>query len=189
MFFFGTSTGFATHVASVCSSLMNFASLSRLISDSIALRFGSEKRRKGCRIGLARGSRLRGCSASSLGTPGMSAGHHAKISQRSRRNSTSVLSYARSRLAAMDVVFLGSVGWTCTSLESLEVSKACSCKDLPPSGKTSWLVVSFVASYSACIPNDLESLWKSLSHLSDTAKVPLTVIGPLGLGILHNRYV
>ena len=137
VFFFGTNTGLATHVASVCNSLMNPASLSRLISDNIALRLGSEKCRKGCLIGLAIGSTLRGCSASSLGTPGMSAGHHAKISQRSRRNSTSALSYARSRLAAIDVVLLGSVGWICTSLESLEVSKACSCKDLPPSGNTS----------------------------------------------------
>src|SRR4051812_148524 len=117
----------------------------------------------------------------------MSAGHHAKISQCSRRNSTSVLSYAASRLAAMDVVFFGSVGCTCTSLEFLEVSKACCCKDLPPSGNTSWLVVIFVASYSACIPKDSEIPLKSVSHLSDNAKLPFTVIGPLGPGILHNR--
>ena len=137
VFFFGTSTGFATHVASVCSSLMKFASLSRLISDSIVLRFGSEKRRKGCRIGLARGSRLRGCSASSLGTPGMSAGHHAKISQRSRRNLTSAFFYAISKFVAIAVVFLGSVGWICTSLEFLAQSKICSLSVLPPSGSTS----------------------------------------------------
>ena len=110
MFFFGTNTGFATHVASVNISLIKPASLSRLISDNMALRFGSEKRRKGCLIGLANGSKFRWCSASSLGTPGMSAGHHAKIFQFSRRNSTSALSYARSMSFAMDVVFFGSVG-------------------------------------------------------------------------------
>ena len=137
VFFFGTSTGLATHVASVCSSLIKPASLSRLISDSIALRFGSEKRRKGCLIGLAIGSKFRWCSASSLGTPGMSAGHHAKIFQCSRRNSTSALSYARSMFVAIDVVFLGSVGCICTSFEFFVVSKVGSLSGLPPSGNTS----------------------------------------------------
>ena len=139
VFFFGTSTGLATHVASVCSSLIKPASLSLLISDSMALRFGSEKRRKGCFIGLATGSKLRWCSASSLGTPGMPAGHHGKISQRSRRNSTSALSYARSMFVAMDVVFLGSVGWICTSLEFLVVLKVGSLSGLPTSGNTSFI--------------------------------------------------
>ena len=137
VFFFGTRTGLATHVASVCSSLIKPASLSRSISDSIALRFGSEKRRKGCLIGLAIGSKFRWCSASSLGTPGMSAGHQAKIPQRSRRNSTSALSYATSRLDATNVVFFGSEGWTCTSFVFFVVSKACCCKDRPTSGSTS----------------------------------------------------
>ena len=137
VFFFGTNTGLATHVASVYNSLMNPASLSRLISDNIALRLGSEKRRKGCLIGLANGSKLRGCSASSLGTPGMSAGHHAKISQRSRRNSTSALSYARSMFVAIAVVFFGSVGCICTSFEFLVVSKVGSLRGLPTSGSTS----------------------------------------------------
>ena len=91
----------------------------------------------------------------------------------------SALSYALPRLAAMKVVFFGSVGWTCTSFESLEVSKACSCKDHPPSGSTSWFVVSLAASNSACIPNESEILLKSLSHLSDRVKLPLIVIGPL----------
>ena len=99
-----------------CRYLLNKpASLSRSISDSMALRFGSEKRRKGCLIGLAIGSKFRWCSASSLGTPGMSAGHHAKITQRSQRNSTSVLSYALSMFVAIAVVFLGSFGRICTS--------------------------------------------------------------------------
>ena len=75
-----------------------------------SIAFGSEKRRKGCLIGFAIGSKFRWCSASSLGTPGMSAGHHAKISQRSRRNSMSALSYALSIFVAITVIFLGSVG-------------------------------------------------------------------------------
>jgi hypothetical protein len=49
---------------------------------------------------------------SSLGTPGMSEGHQAKISQCSWRNSTSTLSYAGSRFTAMEVVLFGSTGWT-----------------------------------------------------------------------------
>ena len=47
------------------------------------------------------GSILRVCSASSLGTPGMSEGFHAKMSRFSRMNSMSALSYLGSRLALM----------------------------------------------------------------------------------------
>src|SRR6266567_6142977 len=137
VFFFGTKTGLATQVASVCVSLINPASLSLFISANIALRFGSEKRRKGCFIGLARGSTFNECSASSLGTPGMSAGHHAKIFQFSRRNLTSALSYAVSISVAMAVVFFGSVGWICTSFEFLEVSKVGSLSGLGAYGSTS----------------------------------------------------
>jgi hypothetical protein len=50
----------------------------------------------------------------------MSEGHQAKISQCSWRNSMSTLSYAGSRFTAMEVVLLGSVGWTWISL-SLEL--------------------------------------------------------------------
>src|SRR6266567_2768309 len=137
VFFFSTKTGFATQVASVYISLINPASLSLLIPDSIALRFGSEKCLKGCMIGLANGSTLSECSASSLGTPGLSAGHHAKIFQFSRRNLTSALSYAESISVAMDVVFFGSVGWICTSFEFLEVSKVGSLSGLGAYGSTS----------------------------------------------------
>ena len=134
--FFGTNIGLATHVACLIS-LINPASSRRRISDIMALRFGSENRRRGWRIGRAVGSTLSACSASSLGTPGMSAGHQAKIPQRSRRNSTSALSYATSRLDATNVVFFGSEGWTCTSFVFFVVSKACCCKDRPTSGSTS----------------------------------------------------
>jgi hypothetical protein len=58
------------------------------------------------------------CSTSSLGTPGMSEGHQVKISQCSRRNSTSALSYAGSKFTAMEVVLFGSVGWTWIFFES-----------------------------------------------------------------------
>jgi hypothetical protein len=68
--------------------------------------------------GFALGSMFSTCSTSSLGTPGMSEGHQAKISQRSRRNSTSALSYAGSRFTAIEVVLFGSVGWTWIFFES-----------------------------------------------------------------------
>jgi hypothetical protein len=60
--------------------------------------------------GFALGSTFSACSTSSLGTPGMSEGHQAKISQCSQRNSTSALSYAGSKFTVMEVVFAGSVG-------------------------------------------------------------------------------
>jgi hypothetical protein len=47
---------------------------------------------------------------SSLGTPGMSEGHQAKISQRSWRKSMSTLSYAGSKFTAIEIVLFGSVG-------------------------------------------------------------------------------
>ena len=65
----------------------------------IALRLSSLKRRRNCLTGLNLGSMLRVCSVSSLGTPGMSKGFHAKMSRFSRMNSMSVLSYFGSRLA------------------------------------------------------------------------------------------
>jgi hypothetical protein len=74
--------------------------------------------------GFALGSMFSACSMSSLGTPGMSEGHQAKISQRSRRNSMSALSYAGSRFTAMEVVLFGSVGWAWIFFESWVASKA-----------------------------------------------------------------
>ena len=58
--------------------------------------------------GLAFMSRSKECSASSLGTPGMSDGFHAKMSQFSRRKEVSVPSYAESRLAPITAVLCGS---------------------------------------------------------------------------------
>jgi hypothetical protein len=66
--------------------------------------------RQGCLTGLAFGSTFSECSTSSLGTPGMSTGHQAKISQRSWRNLTSALSYAEVRSDAIENSFL-RVSW------------------------------------------------------------------------------
>jgi hypothetical protein len=113
VFFLGTMTGFDTQLE-VLISLMNLAFSSLCNSDAIAFLLGSSNRRSGCLTGFALGA----CSTSSLGTPGMSDGHQAKISQRSQRNSTSALSYAGSKFTAIDVVLLASVGWTWIFFES-----------------------------------------------------------------------
>jgi hypothetical protein len=60
--------------------------------------------------GFAFGSTFSACSTSSLGTPGMSEGHQAKISHCSRRNSTSALSYAGFKFTAIELVLFGSIG-------------------------------------------------------------------------------
>jgi hypothetical protein len=88
VFFFGMITGLDTQVE-VLISLIKPAFSNLCSSAAIALRFGSSNRQRGCLIGLAFGSTFSACSTSSLGTLGMSEGHQAKISQRSRRNSTS----------------------------------------------------------------------------------------------------
>src|SRR5664279_4792735 len=118
VFFFGMSTGFATQEACLISRI-NLAVRSRLISSPMALRFGSENRGIDCLIGLASGYTSTECSANSLGMPGMSAGHQAKISQYSRRNSTSTLSYAGERLVDTIAVLEASVGCTWGALVSL----------------------------------------------------------------------
>jgi hypothetical protein len=93
-------------------SRMNPAFSSLRSSDAIAFLFGLSNCHSSCLTGLALGSTFSTCSMSSLGTPSMSEGHRANISQRSWRNSMSALSYARSRFTAMEVVLFGSVGWT-----------------------------------------------------------------------------
>jgi hypothetical protein len=117
VFFLGTITGLDTQV-DVLISRINPAFSSLCSSDAMAFLLGSSNRRSGCLTGFALGSTFSACSTSSLGTPGISERHQAKISQRSRRNLTSVLSYAGSKFTAMDVVFFGSVGWTCIFFES-----------------------------------------------------------------------
>jgi hypothetical protein len=110
-------TGLDTQVDDLIS-LMNSAFSSLCSSDAIAFLLGSSNHRSSCLTGFALGSTFSACSTSSLGTPGMSEGHQAKISQRSRRNSTSALSYAGSRFTAIEVVLFGSVGWTWIFFES-----------------------------------------------------------------------
>jgi hypothetical protein len=123
VFFLGMMTGLDTQVdASI--SRMNPAFSSLCSSDPIAFLLGSLNHRSGCLTGFALGSTFSACSTSSLGTPGMSEGHQTKISQRSRRNSTSALSYAGFWFAAMEVVLFGSVGWTWIFFESWVASKA-----------------------------------------------------------------
>jgi hypothetical protein len=104
-------TGFDTQLE-VLISLIKPAFSSLCNSDAIAFLLDSSNLLNGCFTGFALGSTLSACSTSSLGTPGMSDGHQAKISQRSRRNSMSALSYAGSKFTAIDIVLFGSVGWT-----------------------------------------------------------------------------
>ena len=72
---------------------MNPAARSRAISYPIAFLLSSLTRRRNCLTDFSFGSVFRWCSASSLGTPGMSEGFHAKMSRFSWRNSMSALSY------------------------------------------------------------------------------------------------
>jgi hypothetical protein len=104
-------TGFDTQLE-VLISLINPVFYSLCNSDAIAFLLGSSNRRNGCLTGFALGSTFNTCSMSSLGTPGMSDGHQAKISQRSWRDSMSALSYAGFKFTAIDVVLFASVGWT-----------------------------------------------------------------------------
>jgi hypothetical protein len=117
VFFLGTMTRLDTQVDDLISR-MNPAFSSLCSSEAIAFLLGLSNHRSGCLTGFALGSTFSVCSTSSLGTPGMSEGHQVKISQRSRRNSTSVLSYAGSKFTAMDVVLFGSMGWTSIFFES-----------------------------------------------------------------------
>ena len=177
MFFFGMSTGFANQVE-ILISRMKFALSSQSISSPTAKRLGSERRRVICLIGLVSLNTSSECPTNSLGILGMSAGCQAKISQYSRRSSTSALSYAGERLIDTIAVFDASVGCTWCFLVSFVESKAASGAAFFVSGSTEWSVVFEISSSSSCIPNDCEILWKSASHLSDFWKSPSTMIGP-----------
>src|SRR3954468_14592334 len=181
--FLGTITVFASHSLSLIS-LMKSTTSSLFISIPMASARGSDSLRMDCLTGLVSGKMLSACSANSLGTSGMPAGHQAKISQRSRRNSMSALSYVGLRSLAIGAVLEASVGWTCTffvlTVESndmlgvffLETGGA-------PLSVTSRSLVS-----SSCIPNNWEILLKYLSQWSDRVKLPWTILTPLGPGIL-----
>jgi hypothetical protein len=64
------------------------------------------KRRRCCCFGVALRSMLSECSISSLGTPGMSAGFHVKMSRLAWRMLMSASSYFGSRPASVVVVLL-----------------------------------------------------------------------------------
>src|SRR3954469_23242491 len=92
-FFFCTRSGLESHLGHLMAT-MKPASSSRFTSMAVAFRRSSFIGRSVCLTGRALGSTCNLCSASSLGTPGMSEGFHAKMSPFSRRNSMSALSYA-----------------------------------------------------------------------------------------------
>ena len=98
-----TRTGFASQ-SGCATSLMKSAERSRVTSTLIASFRSCAKRQSRCLTGFAVLSRSKECSASSLGTPGMSDGFHAKMSQFSWRKEVSAPSYAESRLASISAV-------------------------------------------------------------------------------------
>jgi hypothetical protein len=88
------------------TSLMKPVASSLASSFLMASRMSSAKQRRCCHFGVALGSTLSKCSIRFLGTPGMSAGFHAKMSRLAWRKLTSASSYFGSRLAPMVVVLL-----------------------------------------------------------------------------------
>src|SRR3954471_17096518 len=92
-FLFCTRTGLESHLGHLMATMKPVSS-SRFTSMAVAFRRSSFIGRSVCLTGRALGSTCNLCSASSLGTPGMSEGFHAKMSLFSRRNSMSALSYA-----------------------------------------------------------------------------------------------
>ena len=85
----------------------------------MAFLFSVADRRRYSLIGFAFESTHKQCLASSLGTPDMSDGFHAKMSQFSRRNWVSSASYLGSRVVEMFVGAADSpVGWMLTFLVS-----------------------------------------------------------------------
>ena len=89
------------------TSLMNLVASSLANSFLIASDLSWANRRRRCFFGVAFGSTLRACSISSRGTPGMSAGFHAKIFQFALRKWMSVFSYLSSSPAPIRAVLEG----------------------------------------------------------------------------------
>src|SRR3954463_15222450 len=183
--FFGTITVFASHSLSLIS-LMKSAGSSLLISLPIASARGSDSLRMDCLTGLVSGKTLIACSANSLGTPGMSEGHSAKISQSSWRDLTNELSYEALRSLAISDVLEASVGWTCTFFVLTVESKDMSGAFCLETGGAVLSVTSRSLMSSSCMPNDWEILLKSLLQRSDQVKLPWTVMTPLGPSILSS---
>jgi hypothetical protein len=87
---------------------MNPADSKRANSARIASLLSGVKRRSFCGIGLACGYNFKLCSASSLGTPDISAGYHENAFRLSCRNRMSALSYLSSRLELIIAVLCSS---------------------------------------------------------------------------------
>src|SRR3954469_9922502 len=128
-FFFSTRTGFASHLEYLIGRMKPAVSR-RCTSSAMARRRSSLKGRSNCLTGRTLGSALSLCSASSLGTPGMSEGFHAKMSLFSRRNSMSAPSYAGLMPVPIVTVWLELPGTSSTVLVCVVASKA---EVLPPS--------------------------------------------------------
>src|ERR1043165_1069803 len=90
--------------------MIKHAACNFAISLPIALLLFSEKHLNGCLTGFEPGRMCNLCSASSLGTPDMSYGDHAKMSRFSRRNSTCSLSYLLLSPAPTTTHLVGSEG-------------------------------------------------------------------------------
>ena len=139
-------------------SRINLAARNRSTSSHIAFLLGSENRRRLCLTGLTFGKTWSVCSANVLSIPGISAGHQTKISQFSRRNLKSALSYAGDRLVDTSAIFDGIIGWTWCALVSLLVLNSSLGAVLRVSGGNVWSVKAYSCSNSSCIPNDSEIL-------------------------------
>src|SRR3989337_1718708 len=95
-----TTTRFANHVG--CSTpLTRPAASSFLIASAMNCCRSKACFRTFCLTGRAWGQTARWCSITSLGTPGMSDGHHANTSTFAHRKAMSALSYLLSRVELM----------------------------------------------------------------------------------------
>ena len=107
VFFFGTSTGFASQ-SGFNISLMNPAASNLVNSFLMAAFLSGANHRSFCLMGFEPLLISMVCSANSLGTPGISAGFHAKMSLLSLRKLVSASSYLGSSSELMIAVFSGS---------------------------------------------------------------------------------
>ena len=150
------------------------------MSSPMAFLLSSLNQRRNCLTGFSFGSVFRWFSASSLGTPGMSEGFHAKISRFSQRNSMSALSYLSDNPAPMmncwiesprtkSTFFVSSAGWNLGLLSGVGFFKI-----VVSAGSTFTLYA--VRSYLAHVESAILTCCWSHSVVLDW--LPSTVIGP-----------
>ena len=162
------------------TSMMNPAARSRAISSPIAFLLSSLKRRRNCFTDFSFGSVFRWCSASSLGTLGMSEGFHAKMSRFSWRNSMSALSYLSDNPAPMmncwvespwtnSTFFVSSAGWNLGLFSRVGFFKI-----VESVGST----FSLYADKSSLAHADSANLTCCWSHYVALDRLPSTLIGP-----------